>query len=197
MAINWTMKTAMDAILKNDKESLMDIGKRFPLAFKALVEAQTNAGAVAICNALEDLTVRKLESVLKDGVAEKTDSDVEDEAEAEEKPKATEKKSGRGRPSKKKEEPVEEPEPEDEEDPVALYKQCKKAGIDVKPRQSAKYYKDALAKANEADEEDADDWDDEEEEVKPKKKAEKPAKSKKKADPEPEDDDEDDDDWDI
>lgn len=122
------------------------------------------------------------------------------------------------KPAKSKAKPAkaakaeEEVEEEVEEDPVALYKQCKRAGLDVKPRQAAKYYKDALSKSEEA--EDEDDWGDEEEEVeekpvkkdaKPVKKAEKSVakkteKSAKKAEPEPdeeEEDEESDDDWDI
>lgn len=99
---------------------------------------------------------------------------------------------------------------EDTEDPIALYKKCKKAGLKVAPKKSAKYYKDALKKAQEAEDEangdtddwddgDTDDWDDEDE--KPAKKASKSAekKSKAKAEPEPddEDDEDDEDEWDI
>ena len=105
---------------------------------------------------------------------------------------------------------------EDEGDPVALYKQCKKAGLKVAPKKSAKYYKDALKKAEQAAEDaDDEDWDDDDdedqEEEKPAKgsKGSKPgssargakssSKGKAKAEPEDEgeDDEDDDEDWDI
>ena len=104
-------------------------------------------------------------------------------------------------------------EPADAEDPITLYKKCKKAGLKVAPKKSVKYYKDALKKAEQEaedeangdtddwDDDDTDDWDDEDE--KPAKKVSKPAgkKSKAKAEPEPDDEDDEDegdeDEWDI
>lgn len=104
------------------------------------------------------------------------------------------------------------------DDPVELYKQCKKAGLKVAPKKSAKYYKDALKKAEQAAEDaddDAEDWDDDDaedqEEEKPAKGskssksgssakgAKSSSKAKAKAEPEDEDDDDEDDDedWDI
>lgn len=85
-----------------------------------------------------------------------------------------------------------------------LFKECKKRGIDVKPKKPNKYYIDLLNKANaESDTEDDadDDWDAEEvTEEKPKaKKSEKKAKPEKKPakKAEPVEDDDDDEDWDI
>ena len=196
MATNWTLSQALVKITEGtDKAAIQDIGRRFPLTAVALAEIGKNAGAAKIISALPShITARKIESVLKDGVEQDSDVDVEDAEDEEETPKKEAKK-----PTKKadKEKTEEDAEDEEEDDPVALYKKCKKAGLKVAPKKSAKYYKDQLAKAA-ATEEDADDddWDDEEEDEKPapkKKPAKKPAK---KAEPEPEDDDEDDE-WDI
>ena len=102
----------------------------------------------------------------------------------------------------------EEEEPEKGEDPgyedmsaVELFKLCKKRGLKVEPKKSAKAYIALLKKADEeadAAEEDEDDWGDEEEEEKPAKKSAKAAakKEEKKAAKKPVDEDEDDD-WDI
>ena len=177
MATNWTLSQALAKITEGtDKAAIQDIGRRFPLTAVALAEIGKNAGAAKIIGAVPSyVTARKLESVLKDGVDQDSDVDVEDA------------------------------EDEEEDDPVALYKKCKKAGLKVAPKKSAKYYKDQLAKAAAA-EEDADDDDcgdeDDEEDEKPtsKKKPAKKAPAKKpakKADPEPEDNDEDEDEWDI
>lgn len=88
-----------------------------------------------------------------------------------------------------------------------LFKECKKRGIDAKPKKPNKYYIDLLNKANaesDTDDDADDDWDAEEvTEEKPKaKKSEKKAPAKKaekkptkKA--EPVEDDDDDEDWDI
>ena len=198
MATNWTLSQALVKITEGtDKAAIQDIGRRFPLTTVALAEIGKNAGAAKIIGALPShITARKIESVLKDGVEQDSDSDVEDTEDEEETPKKEVKK-----PAKKaaKEKTEEDAEDEEEDDPVALYKKCKKAGLKVAPKKSAKYYKDQLAKA-EAAEEDAekdadDDWDDEEEDEKPAPKK-KPAKKSAKKD-EPEDDDEDDDEWDI
>lgn len=105
---------------------------------------------------------------------------------------------------------ADEAEEAEEEDPVALYKKCKKAGLKVAPKKSAKYYKDQLAKVTQAEEDtdtdDEDDWDDEEDDEKSAKKTAKKAPAKngakkpaKKAESEEDDEeeDEDEDEWDI
>lgn len=134
----------------------------------------------------------------------------EDDTEEEEKPAKAAKPAKVKAKAKKEVEPDEND--EEEADPVALFKQCKKLGLDVKPRQPAKYYQDAIAASEKDDDQDEDeDWGDEEEEEAPKKSTKKAAKNEvkkpagkkpaKKAEPE-DDDDEDDDaeddgDWDI
>lgn len=201
MAKNWTVAEAAKEIIKGSKEAIVDIGRRFPLATVAITKAGSNA--LDVLNAFNFVTVRKLESILKDGieVSESEDEEAEEPVK-EEKPakgkKAVEKKDDqpktRGR--KKKEEPaMNEPEDEDEEDyesmsEVELFKVCKSKGLKPAPKQKKQYYLDLL---NPSESDDEDDWDEEEEEEKPAKKTSKkaPAKKSKKA---AEDED---DDWDI
>ena len=196
MATNWTLSQALAKITEGtDKAAIQDIGRRFPLTAVALAEIGQNAGAAKIIGAVPShITARKIESVLKDGVEQDSDVDVEDAEDEEEAPKKEVKKPAKKAAKAKTEEDVED---DEEDDPVALYKKCKKAGLKVAPKKSAKYYKDQLAKAAAADEDaDDDDWDDDEEDEKPAPKKKPAKKSAKKA--EPEDDDEDDDDeWDI
>ena len=196
MATNWTLSQALAKITEGtDKAAIQDIGRRFPLTAVALAEIGHNAGADKIIGALPShITARKIESVLKDGVEQDSDVDVEDAEDEEEAPKKEAKKPVKKTAKAKTEEDAED---DEEDDPVALYKKCKKAGLKVAPKKTAKYYKDQLAKAAAAEEDaDDDDWGDEEEDEKPAKKepAKKPAK---KAEPEQEDDDEDEDEWDI
>ena len=196
MATNWTLSQALEKITEGtDKAAIQDIGRRFPLTAVSLAEIGKNAGAAKIIGALPShITARKIESVLKDGVEQDSDSDVEDTEDEEETPKKEVKK-----PAKKaaKEKTEEDAKDEEEDDPVALYKKCKKAGLKVAPKKSAKYYKDQLAKAEAAEKDaDDDDWDDDEEDEKPAPKKASAKKPAKKAEPEPEDD-EDDDEWDI
>lgn len=199
MATNWTLSQALAKITEGtDKVAIQDIGRRFPLTAVALAEIGQNVGAAKIIGAVPShITARKIESVLKDGASDQdADEEIDDDAADEEEVKKPVKKVAK-KPAKNDE--AEETEDE-EDDPVALYKKCKKAGIKVAPKKSAKYYKDQLdiaAAAN--DDADDDDWDDEEEDEKPapKKKPAKKAPAKKpakKAEPE---DDEDDDEWDI
>lgn len=113
-------------------------------------------------------------------------------------------------------EPVEEEEAdeevEEEQNPYAgktaveLFKEAKKRGIKVKPKQDAEVYEKLLKKNDEenaakADEEE-DDWGDDEEEEKVEEKPKKAAKAKKekkatKQVTKAEEDDDEDDDWDI
>lgn len=201
MATNWTLSQALAKITEGtDKVAIQDIGRRFPLTAVALAEIGQNVGAAKIIGAVPShITARKIESVLKDGASDQdADEEIDDDAADEEEVKKPAKKVAK-KPAKNDE--AEETEDE-EDDPVALYKKCKKAGIKVAPKKSAKYYKDQLAKAAAADEDaDDDDWDDEEEDEKPapKKKPAKKAPAKKtakKAEPE-DDEDEDEDEWDI
>ena len=198
MATNWTLAQAKKVITEGtDLAAITDIGRRFPLTALAIAKIGDNEGATTIINALpEHITARKIESVLKDGIADSgvndDDDDDAEDAEHDEKPA---KKNAKAK--------AETDDAEDAEDPITLYKKCKKAGLKVAPKKSVKYYKDALKKAQEAENEaddDADDWDDaDDEEEKPAKKAGKAAakKSKAKTEPEPEDEDDDEDEWDI
>ena len=197
MATNWTLSQALAKITEGtDKAAIQDIGRRFPLTAVALAEIGKNAGADKIIGALPShITARKIESVLKDGVEQDSDVDVEDAEDEEEAPKKEAKKPVKKTAKAKTEEDAED---DEEDDPVALYKKCKKAGLKVAPKKTAKYYKDQLAKATAAEEDADDDWDDDEEDEKPATKKAPAKKSAKKAEPEPEpEEDEDDDEWDI
>lgn len=197
MAKNWTVAEATEEILNGNKEAVVDIGRRFPLAARAIAVA--GEGAKEILSALNFITVRKIESVLKDGVEEYSEDDVEDPTEKPVKKEKTEKPATKKATTKKDEKPVKKTaakkkeesamnEPEDDEDyesmsEVELFKICKKKGLKPAPKQKKQYYLDLLNPASEEE-----DWD-EEEDAKPAKKA--PAKKSKKA---AEDED---DDWDI
>ena len=199
MATNWTLAQAKKVITEGtDLAAITDIGRRFPLTALAIAKIGDNEGATTIINALpEHITARKIESVLKDGIADSgaNDDDDDDDAEDAERDDKPAKKNAKAK--------AETDDAADAEDPITLYKKCKKAGLKVAPKKSVKYYKDALKKAQEAENEadgDADDWDDaDDEEEKPAKKTGKAAakKSKAKTEPEPEDEDDDEDEWDI
>lgn len=197
MATNWTLAQAKKVITEGtDLAAITDIGRRFPLTALAIAKIGDNEGATTIINALpEHITARKIESVLKDGITDSgANDDDDDDAEDTEKPA---KKNAKAK--------AETDDEADAEDPITLYKKCKKAGLKVAPKKSVKYYKDALKKAQEAENEadgDTDDWDDaDDEEEKPAKKTGKAAAKKSKAktepEPEPEDEDDDEDEWDI
>lgn len=197
MATNWTLSQALAKITEGtDKAAIQDIGRRFPLTAVALAEIGQNAGAAKIIGAVPShITARKIESVLKDGVEQDSDVDVEDTEDEEEAPKKEAKKPVKKTAKAKTEEDAED---DEEDDPVALYKKCKKAGLKVAPKKTAKYYKDQLAKAAAAEEDADDDCDDDEEDEKPASKKAPAKKSAKKAEPKAEpEDDEDDDEWDI
>lgn len=199
MATNWTLAQAKKVITEGtDLAAITDIGRRFPLTALAIAKIGDNEGATTIINALpEHITARKIESVLKDGITDSgaNDDDDDDDAEDAEHDEKPAKKNAKAK--------AETDDVADAEDPITLYKKCKKAGLKVAPKKSVKYYKDALKKAQEAENEadgDADDWDDaDDEEEKPAKKTGKAAakKSKAKTEPEPEDEDDDEDEWDI
>ena len=94
MATNWTLSQALAKITEGtDKAAIQDIGRRFPLTAVALAEIGKNAGADKIIGALPShITARKIESVLKDGVEQDSDADVEDTEDEEEAPKKEAKK---------------------------------------------------------------------------------------------------------
>ena len=253
MAQNWNVKQAYAAIKNDEKDSMIDIGKRFPLAMAALIRVGESDAIENLFNTFPDhLTMRKIENALREGVkVDDSDNDVEEEAvapEAEETKETEEidykKMSGRqvyellrnkglykdcvakmGGGNKKQmleyiekygldggsEEAEIEEEAEEEKlegyeamSAMELFKECKKRGIKIKPRQKAAVYVEALKKddAAKAEPEEEESWEEEDQEekkpakkpaAKPKATAKKPAS--KKADPEEEDDD--DDDWNI
>lgn len=90
MAQNWNVKQALAAINKGNKEAITDIGRRFPLTSNILARIGEDKAAGELINALPDhITVRKIESILKDGVQvddSDNDVDVDDEIKTEEKP---------------------------------------------------------------------------------------------------------------
>lgn len=242
MAQNWNVKQALAAINKGDKEAIADIGRRFPLTSNILARIGEHQAAGELINALPDhITVRKIESILKDGVqVDDSDNDVEvdEEVAAESNDSDYSKMTGDqliellkgagvykdcikkmggakkqqmldyiekyGLETKEADDAEEanDVEETDDESPYAgktameLFKECRKRGLKVKPKQKAAYYVDLLTKDDqsnsESDDADDDDWEEE-----------KPAKSEKKApvkkavkSKEPEGDT-DDDDWDI
>lgn len=253
MAQNWNVKQAYAAIKSGEKDSMIDIGRRFPLAMAALIKVGESDAIENLFNTFPDhLTMRKIENALREGVkVDDSDNEVEEEAttpEAEETEDAEEidykKMSGRqvyellrdkglykdcvakmGGGNKKQmleyiekygldggseeaeaEEETEEEKPEGYEamSAMELFKECKKRGIKIKPRQKAAVYVEALKKDDaakaESETEEEESWEEEEqEEKKPAKKpvaklkatAKKPVP--KKEDPEEDDDD----DWNI
>lgn len=161
MAKNWTIGEAFKAVMEGDKEGILDVGKRFPLSCVML--AKVNAEAAVIFDALpENMTVRKLESVLKGDIEVSDEDDASEDAsvvEKKEKKEKIEKKVGkRGRPAKKVVEPDddedfddEDEEDEDEEEVVVKPKKNKKE----KEKKNKKPAKKPVAE----DDDDDDDFD--------------------------------------
>lgn len=248
MAQNWNVKQAYAAIKSGEKDSMIDIGRRFPLAMAALIKVGESDAIENLFNTFPDhLTMRKIENALREGVkVDDSDNEVEEEATAAETEeidyenmtgrklyellrdkglyKDCVKKMGNGKKQQmidyiKKygldggsEETEDEEEAEEEKlegyeamSAMELFKECKKRGIKIKPRQKAAVYVEALKKDDaakaEPETEEEESWEEEDQEekkpakkpvAKPKAAAKKPAS--KKADPEEEDDD---DDWNI
>ena len=146
MAKNWTIGEAFKAVMEGDKEGILDVGKRFPLSCVML--AKVNAEAAVIFDALpENMTVRKLESVLKGDIEVSDEDDANEDApvieKKEKKEKADKKVGKRGRPAKKVVEPDdddddedfddEDEEDEDEEEVVVKPKKKEKEKKNKKP----------------------------------------------------------------
>ena len=118
MAKNWMMKEAVTEIKGNRKESVMDIGRRFPLTSHLMARAVSGDGDAVeeLLMAMPDyITVGKVEKVLKAAV-ENDEDEVEEEPA--EKP-ARKKAAARKKPAKKvddEDEEVEEEEDEEEEE---------------------------------------------------------------------------------
>lgn len=145
MAKNWTIGEAFKAVMEGDKEGILDVGKRFPLSCVML--AKVNAEAAVIFDALpENMTVRKLESVLKGDIEVSDEDDANDDApvvEKKEKKEKAEKKSGkRGRPAKKAVEPDDDEDEDfdddDEDEEEVVVKPKKKKEKEKKNKKPAK-----------------------------------------------------------
>lgn len=192
MAKNWNMAEATKVIIDGTNDAaIQDLGRRFPLTTVKLAKIGAKAPEITELMAAfpDHMTVRKIESALKDGV-----EDVEEDKEVEEKPV----KAKKAAPAKK----AAKAEPEEDEGEYAgmsamdLYKECKNRGIKAAAKKPAKYYVELLEKDDASS--DDDDWDDEPEEKPAKKAPAKKAAAKKPAKKaEPDDDDDDDDEWDI
>lgn len=184
MAKNWTIKEAYEAIKAEDKSAILDFGKRFPLATMAVARMQQ--ADLLVSGLPEHVTMRKVDSFLKDGVEPYEEEGVEKKPA----PKVpNHNPSGkRGRPAKVKEvEEEEAPEgnPYEGMSAVELFKECKKRGLTVQPKQKSKVYIDLLLeedkKVKSADEDETDDWDDGEEDEEEEKASKKSAKTPTKA----------------
>ena len=158
MAKNWTIGEAFKAVMEGDKEGILDVGKRFPLSCVML--AKVNAEAAVIFDALpENMTVRKLESVLKGDVEVSDEDDANEDAlvvEKKEKKEKAEKKVGkRGRPAKKVVEPDDDDEDFDEDD------EDDEEEVVVKPKKKEKEKKNKkpVKKPVVEDDDDDDDFD--------------------------------------
>lgn len=252
MAQNWNVKQAYAAIKNGEKDSMIDIGRRFPLAMAALIKVGESDAIENLFNTFPDhLTMRKIENALREGVkVDDSDNEVEeeateageiDEASAENEYKSMNgtqlsdllkkhgvykdcikkmgggkkqqmldyiEKYGLGATEEETEEAAGSKEETSEYDGMSameLFKECKKRGIKVKPRQKAAVYVEVLKKADqESGSEEEEEWVEEEpakEEKKaaPKKPVAKPKATVKKPAPKKEDPEEedDDDDWNI
>lgn len=146
MAKNWNVYEVANEIKSGNKESLIDIGKRFPLLAVTLTAALAGDGE-SLMKFLEalpgDVTANKVNVRLRDEAEEAEDNDEEvvEEKQAKE--------------SKKKES-------KDYESMGAypLYKLCKERGLDVKSKQPKDVYVEALKAADGAgsETEGEDDW---------------------------------------
>lgn len=90
MAINWNAYEAAKELYGNNKENIMDIGSRFPLFARAVMQVNDEA-LLDILVAIPKVTARVVETGLKD-LGENTEAETEDmEEEAPKKTKETKK----------------------------------------------------------------------------------------------------------
>ena len=171
MATNWTAYEAAKELMGNNKETIAEIGSRFPL-FTRTVSMANNEYLLDILKAVSPKVTAR---IVETGLANIEQDDEEEEVT--EKPvkaaKATEKKA-----AKKEAEPEEDEEDEEDEEEEevgdyegmtskALYKLCCDRGISSQCKKRDKASLIAVLKANDGaagTEDDADDWEDEEEE---------------------------------
>lgn len=175
MATNWNAYQAARELYGNNVENIQDIGSRFPLFSRAVMQVNDNA-LLDILGAIPKVSARVMETGLK---ALADGDTVEDAAEDEpmNKPEEKEEKKSGGKNAGKKTKKV-EPEPDDDDDEEdeyenmttkALYKLCCDRGISSQCKKRDKASLIAVLKANEggkAEPDDEDDWGDDEEEEK-------------------------------
>ena len=223
MAVNWSAYEAAKELYGNNVENIQDIGSRFPLFSRAVMQVN-DGGLLDILGAIPKVTARVVETGLK---ALADGEEPEEEVKETKEEKKTEKKAATKKSTKKAE--PEEDEEEEEKDyeemtAKALYALCCKRGISSKCKERNKAYLIKVLKEADGEvAEDAEDenWDDEETtdpyegkgakelykmcvdrgiKAKPKMKATDYVKLLKKADEaetEEDDADDDDDEWDI
>lgn len=214
MAKNWSASEAVAVLVKGeDKASIQDIGRRFPLFAHAA--SSGTAGLVEIIMALpERQTARTIESKFKEGLDEEAVEEMVEEVEKEDAKPAKPAKGKKGKKGKKVEEPVVEEDEEDEEDEEE--EEVVKAPKGKKGKKGKKVTAPVVEEEDEDEDEDEEDDEDEVLEemslvelkkeakklgvnIKGLKKPKEIIKAIKSADDvdEDEDEDEDDEDWDI
>lgn len=167
MATNWTAYEAAKELMGNNKETIAEIGSRYPL-FTRTVSMANNEYLLEILKAVSPkVTARIVETGLaNNGQGEEEEETTEQVVKKAE--KATEKKA-----AKKEAEPEEDEEEEEAADGYegmtskALYKLCCDRGISSQCKKRDKASLIAVLKANDGaagTDDDADDWEDEEEE---------------------------------
>lgn len=163
MAKNWTLKEIVKAVVEGGdayKEMVADAGRRFPISVSMVtgIIAGSNDTAkeflVSLTESFPDyLTVRKVEKVLKTGVADSDDSD-EDEDEEEKKPAKKEKKATKKSKKVEEDDDEEDEDLDDEEDDDDEEVKSKKS------KKTSKKEKKSSKKSKKVEEdEDEDDWD--------------------------------------
>lgn len=166
MATNWTAYEAAKELMGNNKETIAEIGSRFPL-FTRTVSMANNEYLLDILKAVSPKVTAR---IVETGLANIEQDDEEEEATEQvvkKAEKATEKKA-----AKKEAEPEEDEEEEAAGDyegmtSKALYKLCCDRGISSQCKKRDKASLIAVLKANdgaEGTDDDADDREDEEEE---------------------------------
>lgn len=160
MAKNWKIGEAVEAIQSGNKEDIMDIGKRFPLFAVAAATVAANAPVMGILNAIpERVSVRVIETALKDGVVEKDDDEAEVEVKAEVKDGTVKGEAKNvkaetkveAKPAKKEAKAEAKNDGDDDYETKGaypLYCLCKERGIEVKSKQPKDVYIKALRDAD-------------------------------------------------
>lgn len=90
MATNWNVREAAKAISANEKNAIIDLGRRFPLATIAIARIKDQAAFDFLQVIPEHITMRKIEQILKGEEETTAEENTEDEGEeAEIKPETT------------------------------------------------------------------------------------------------------------